>query len=92
MVKAISAATLKTNNSVRQVEYDFMFQFIALVVVALAFLGVVIFALHRKGDVEVSMSIFKRLLEVTISAKDSQACAAAVVNQQAPDKGSSGLP
>src|ERR1035438_4854122 len=44
---------------------------LAVMVVALCFLGVVTFALHRRRNVSVSMSIFRRLFEFTINAKDT---------------------
>ena len=44
---------------------------LAVMVVALCFLGVVTFALHRRRKVSVSMSIFRRLFEFTINAKDT---------------------
>src|ERR1035438_7473382 len=44
---------------------------LAVMVVALCFLGVVTFALHRRRNVSVSMSILRRLFEFTINAKDT---------------------
>jgi hypothetical protein len=44
---------------------------LAVMVVALCFLGVVMFALHRRKNVNVSMSILRRLFEFTIDAKDA---------------------
>jgi hypothetical protein len=42
----------------------------SVVVLALSLLVTVVFALHRKGDVIVSMCIFRRVFEFTITAKD----------------------
>jgi len=43
---------------------------VLLVICLLSFLGVVTFALLKKGDVVVSMSLFRRLIELSIDAKD----------------------
>jgi hypothetical protein len=44
---------------------------LAMTVVVLSFLGVVMFALHRRRNVNISMSILRRLFEFTIDAKDT---------------------
>jgi hypothetical protein len=41
-----------------------------MLVVTLCFFGVVLFALHRKTDVNISMVVWRRLFEFTIEARD----------------------
>jgi hypothetical protein len=41
-----------------------------MVVVPWGFFGVVLFALHRKTDVNISMVVWRRLFEFTIDARD----------------------
>ena len=42
------------------------------IIVTVGFLSVVLFALHRKGRVVVTLSVFKRLLEFSLDANDPE--------------------
>jgi hypothetical protein len=42
-----------------------------MLVVTVGFFGVVLFALHRKTDVKISMVVWRRLFEFTIQARDT---------------------